>query len=136
MATEKGITLYANPNYDGNPVTLDVGTYRLGVLLQKGVINDSISSIKVPPGYTVFVYEHNLSGKSAIYRADTPYVGDEMNDLISSVTVAYDDEEAKKTTVTREWGLEKLGVFDVISADPAKPLSAWPAKSVLLTGSK
>ncbi len=35
MATEKGITLYVNPNYDGNPVTLDVGTYRLGALLQK-----------------------------------------------------------------------------------------------------
>jgi len=136
MATEKGITLYVNPNYEGNPVTLDVGTYRLGALLQKGVINDSISSIKVPAGYTVFVYEHNLSGKSETYRTDTPYVGDEMNDLISSVTVVYDAEEAAKgpAPIIHEWGLEKLGDFDVALPEG----QTWPPgtpkrdKSVLL----
>ncbi len=130
MATEKGITLYVNPNYEGNPVTLDVGTYRLGQLLSKGFINDSVSSIKEPPGYTVIVYEHNIGdGKKATYTADTPYVGDDMNDLISSVEVMYDAEAAKKDPMPTglRWGAEKkVGDLDIILPDGEACPPAFP----------
>jgi len=138
MATDKGITVYVNPNYDGNPVTLFAGSYRLGDLLKSGVINDSISSIQVPPGYKVKAYEHNFSGAEATYTADTPYVGDKMNDLISSIEVTYDAEEAKKqpSPIDHEWGLEKLGDFDVTLPEGQTWPSGTPSrpKSVLLTG--
>jgi len=93
--TESYITVYTNRDFNGNPVNLAAGTYRLGQLLDKGVINDSISSIKIPPGYTVFIWEHNFTGKTTTFRDDTPYVGDEYDEMISSITVVYDENEAR-----------------------------------------
>jgi len=98
MATESYITVYTNRDFNGNPVNLAAGTYRLGQLLDKGVINDSISSIKIPPGYTVCVWEHNFSGKTATFNTDTPYVGDEYDHVISSMTVEYDAKAAMEVT--------------------------------------
>jgi len=98
MATESGITVYQNRDFDGNPVTLAAGSYDYYQITDKLKINDRILSIKIPPGYTVTVYEHNFKGKTATFRDDTPYVGDEYANLISSIRVEYDEENAKEVT--------------------------------------
>jgi len=89
MATVKGVTVYANRDYDGNPVTLATGKYDFHQIADQLKINDTISSIKIPPGYTVTVWEHNFSGKTTTFSADTPYVGDEFSKIISSVEIKY-----------------------------------------------
>lgn len=54
----------------------------------RGVCNDMISSIKVPYGYKVTVYEHrDFSGRSKEITSDCAYVGDDWNDIISSFVI-------------------------------------------------
>jgi hypothetical protein len=72
-------------------------------LLEKGVIiNDSTSSIQVPPGYIVTIGEHNFTGKVTIFKPNTPFVGDDYNDLISSITVAFDQQQLWKQMLYRK----------------------------------
>ncbi len=49
--------------------------------------NDQLSSLRVPVGYTVTLYEHaNYEGDSRTYHADTPWVGS-FNDKASSMII-------------------------------------------------
>jgi hypothetical protein len=91
MAAVKGVTVYANRDYDGNSVTLAKGKYGYHEIADQLKINDTISSIKIPPGYTVTVWEHNFSGKTTTFKADTPYVADQYDDMISSIIVDCDE---------------------------------------------
>lgn len=68
-----------------------VQSQTVGRYLKLGVINDSISFIKISPGFKVKACEHNFSGSDATYTADTAFVGD-----ISSVEVTFDAKEAMK----------------------------------------
>jgi hypothetical protein len=47
------VTVYENPNYQGSSKTLSVGQYSLSDF------NDMISSVKVPPGMVIILYEHS-----------------------------------------------------------------------------
>jgi uncharacterized protein YkwD len=50
--------------------------------------NDTISSLKVPAGMKVTLYSDiHFQGKSKAFTQDTPYVGDDFNDIASSVIV-------------------------------------------------
>lgn len=80
--------LYEHGNYEGDAVGLLPGEYNLSQLIEKGLKNDSVSSIKVSPGYKVTAYQHgNFAGWDQEYTADTPWVGQAYNDQISAVKV-------------------------------------------------
>lgn len=50
--------------------------------------NDQLSSLKVPNGMKVTLYEHaGFSGRSKSFNEDTPWVGDDFNDITSSIKV-------------------------------------------------
>ncbi|MCM3700309.1 carbohydrate-binding protein [Paenibacillus macerans] len=86
--TTNGVTFYADKNYGGTAKTLGVGNYTLSQLNAKGIPNDWMSSLKVPSGWTVEVYENdNFGGKKWTYKSSSSWVGDTANDKMSSVKI-------------------------------------------------
>jgi len=88
-AESTGVTFYTDINYSKNPVTLSEGRYNLAQLNAAGIRNDDISSIQIPNGYIVIVYEHeNFGGKYWIFISNTPnMVNYGCNDIMSSVVI-------------------------------------------------
>lgn len=81
--------IFPHANYQGSSATLNPGSYNVNDLRSGSVGDDAISSLKVADGYTVTVYaDPDFSGASATYTTDTPYVGDTLNDKISSLQVS------------------------------------------------
>nr|WP_190255924.1 carbohydrate-binding protein [Dactylosporangium sucinum] len=85
-----GPTFYSDINFSGNAVTLGAGNYDLAQLQANGIANDSISSIRVPSGYTVTAYsDGGFAGTSWTFNADNPnLINTGNNDAISSLRVA------------------------------------------------
>jgi len=91
--------LFADRDYGGAVTTLEEGIYQLGT--SAGAVgNDTVSSLKVAPGYTVTVYSgSNCRGASATFTADTAHVGEAFHDVISSVQVF----AAQTTSTAPDW---------------------------------
>ena len=78
-----GTIVYVDSEYQGFGRALAPGQYDWGQ-----IHNDVISSIKIPAGRKVIVYSDvNFSGETKTFTADTPYVGDDFNDQISSIVI-------------------------------------------------
>lgn len=76
--------IYQDSAFRGNAQTLDVGSYRAN---QLSFGNDQISSIKIPAGYKITLYEHdNFQGSSVTYTWQQANVG-VFNDKFSSIRV-------------------------------------------------
>ena len=83
-----GVIFYADINYGGTAITLGVGNYTLSQLNARGIPNDWMSSLKVPSGWTVEVYEHdNFGGTKWTYTSSSSWVGTTVNDKMSSVKI-------------------------------------------------
>ncbi|MGZ7442560.1 carbohydrate-binding protein [Paenibacillus sp. TH7-28] len=83
-----GVTFYADINYGGKAVTLGTGNYTLSQLNANGIPNDWMSSLKVPSGWTVEVYENdNFGGTRWTFTSSSSWVGDAINDKMSSVKI-------------------------------------------------
>ena len=64
------------------------GNYTLAQLQAKGVPNDWVSSLKVPSGWTVIMYQNdNFSGTTWTFTSDTSWVGSAANDQMSSCKI-------------------------------------------------
>ncbi len=84
---DKVVKIYADANYQGNSQNLEIGSYNINQLT---IGNDQLSSIKVPKGFVVTLYsDANFSGKTMPVTQDTPYVGNQFNDTISSIKVEF-----------------------------------------------
>jgi hypothetical protein len=83
------IKIFQDCNYGGYSAGLSVGTYTLSKLQSMGVKNDDISSIQVPSGYKVTLYnDDNFAGSSTVLTGnDSCLVAKGFNDLVSSVRV-------------------------------------------------
>lgn len=78
------VEIFEHANFGGMCKVLGVGDYNLN---QIGLPNDSLSSVRVPPGLEVVLYEHaGFTGASVRYTASTTFVGS-FNDKTSSVRV-------------------------------------------------
>lgn len=79
------VTLYEHGSYGGVSKQLGLGSYNVGEL---GIPNDSLSSMKIPSGMRVTLYEHeNFRGRTKVFTSDTTYVGDDFNDLTSAILI-------------------------------------------------
>ncbi|WP_437551953.1 basic secretory protein-like protein [Sorangium sp. So ce367] len=82
-----GITVYEHDGFGGRAVVLDRGQYDVLDMRARAIANDWISSIQVPPGYTVTAYyDAGYTGTSVQYTSDAPTLG-AMNDKISAIVV-------------------------------------------------
>jgi hypothetical protein len=84
-----GVTFYADVNYGGAAgMPMIKGNYTLSQLLAKGVPNDWASSMRIPAGWTVIVYQNdNFSGTSWTFTGDTSWIGSAANDQMSSCKI-------------------------------------------------
>ncbi|MEB3826008.1 peptidase inhibitor family I36 protein, partial [Phormidium sp. CCY1219] len=78
-------TIYEHGNFQGASQELTEGSYNIASLK---IGNDRLSSLRVPAGLKVTLYEHaNFSGRSKVLTQDTSWVGDDFNDITSSIKV-------------------------------------------------
>jgi len=84
------VVVYQDREFHGRSQALPRGRYNLRPLW-----NDAISSLHVPTGWTVALYENldlhenpNLRGRSKTFIADAPYVGDDFENVTSSLVVS------------------------------------------------
>lgn len=83
------VQLFQNSNYGGYSGNLSVGNYKLADMRARGILNDDISSIKVPSGFKVTCYQHdNFIGTSWEFTADEANMGNRgCNDEVSSIKI-------------------------------------------------
>jgi len=88
--TSGAAQLFVDQNYSGASMTLTEGGYNIDRLdAPDAVGTDTVSSLRVAAGYRVTTYtDPNYGGASKVFTVDTPYVGDDFNDKISSVQVS------------------------------------------------
>jgi hypothetical protein len=95
-------TIYQNANYTGWVVGLDVGNYNMFQLLDKGLINDDASSIKVASGYKVTLYEdYNFTGRSVVLTADCNLAAYGFDNIVSSIKVESDTTDSTPTKIIK-----------------------------------
>src|SRR6266568_2864974 len=84
-----GPTFYSDAGYSGTAVPLGAGSYDLPQLQAAGIANDSISSIRVPAGFTVTAYaDAGFAGTAWTFTTDDPnLVNTGNNDAISSLRI-------------------------------------------------
>ena len=88
-ATNSVVTVCSDMNYGGYAVGLPLGEHDMAALAAYGIINDDISSLKVPSGYKVTLYDNSgFGGESRTYTSDASYVGDDFNDRCTSIKVS------------------------------------------------
>lgn len=77
-------------DYGGYNVGLGVGSYNLGQLQSRGIMNDDISSLRVQAGYSVTLYQNdNFTGNSITKTSDDNcLVNDGFNDTASSIVIS------------------------------------------------
>jgi hypothetical protein len=81
------VTIYEHANYQGNSQDLTTGRYD-NDLGQLSIGNDTLSSLKVRPGFAVRLYEHwHFQGRYIDVTMDTPAVPMFWNDRTSSLIV-------------------------------------------------
>lgn len=83
-------TVYRDCPFSGPAVALMEGSYNLARLQSLGIPNDSLSSVRVTPGYRVtFFWDDNFAGPSLTKTSDTSCLaGDNFNDKTSSLIVS------------------------------------------------
>lgn len=88
-AQRQTATLYQHCAFGGYGVALPLGSYTLSQLQTLGVKNDDISSLRVPAGLKITLYEHdNFQGKFLIFTGDDDCLVDNgANDMMSSIKV-------------------------------------------------
>lgn len=78
------VVIYRHVNFGGASQELDKGSYNITDL---AIGNDSLSSLRVPPGMRVTLYANaGFQGNSRVFTEDTAWVGD-FNDRTSSIKV-------------------------------------------------
>lgn len=79
------VMIYEHANYQGAGYELAEGSYDVN---RMGLANDTLTSLQVPPGMKVTLYEHSgFTGRSKTFTQNTSYVGDDFNDSTSSIRV-------------------------------------------------
>lgn len=82
----KPVIAYSDAPYGGFEQQFDVGSYDWADIVN-GVGNDTISAIRIAPGYKVTLYkDNNFGGASKVLTADTIYLSD-FNDQTTSLKV-------------------------------------------------
>ncbi len=88
------VTIYEDCDFRGNSRNVDIGEYRSLKTLR--FANDRMSSIKVPPGMSVTIFEHdNYGGAYATIDRDIACFDRNWNDQVSSMRVTYDRRDSR-----------------------------------------
>ena len=104
-ASAEQVGLYQNITYGGYPALLAAGRYSQAQLAEAGVRDNDISSLTVPPGYRITLFENdNFLGESLTLTANRSWIGAEWNDRVSSLIITSPDITEGEGTVTSQLG--------------------------------
>ena len=132
------VSIYTNSGYGGTSACLAPGNYNRLDLAAKNIPNDSISSVKVPSGMTIKLYENeSFSGESltlgkdvsslesfSLYNAFWRYPS--WNDETSSVKVVYTTCPAPATeTRSQSCPTGQTGTIEQTRTRNATPVCDW-----------
>jgi hypothetical protein len=91
LGTSSGVRFFQHTNYGGTGTgMIPKGNYTLSQLQAYGFVNDWASSVQVPAGWTVILYQHdNFSGTSWTFGANNPNFTTSagLNDQVSSCRI-------------------------------------------------
>lgn len=83
--TKNQVIIYEHMNFEGKGQLLTIGEYDE---FDISIGNDALSSIQIPEGMKVILHEDfYFEGRTLELTKDTKYVGDEFNDMTSSITI-------------------------------------------------
>ena len=89
MPDTQTVMVYEDADFQGQNAMLTVGQYDWGHL---GIANDTLSSLRVGSSVLVSLYaDTHFQGPSKIFSEDVSYVGDDFNDITSSIVVGVAD---------------------------------------------
>ena len=96
------VIFYEHCNYGGKSVAHGVGNYGMNDM---GMANDSLSAVRVPPGYQVTLYERaGFGGKRLTLTKDAPCLVDQgWNDLTSSFKIQKTSEQTDTSGKKTNW---------------------------------
>jgi len=84
-------TFYQHSGYGGYGVSLPQGSYTMNDLTARGIVNNDISSIRVPSGVKVTIYDGEAyQGWNRSYVGDIDWLA-QYNDQLSSVLISTDN---------------------------------------------
>ena len=85
LQAQNYVTLHDQCNYSGRQYTLEPGSYRG---YQMKIDNDRLSSIQIPAGMKVTIYEHDkFEGRSTTYSSNTDCLDISWRNMTSSIIV-------------------------------------------------
>lgn len=85
LANAQQVAVFSDCNYTGQSGSVSVGRY---LSYQMKVANDRLSSIQVPYGMKITIYEHdNFQGRSKTYTSSIPCLEAEWRNLASSFII-------------------------------------------------
>lgn len=89
-STAPQVSLFKNCSYTGWEAQFGIGTYTTADIVARGGLDKDASSLKVPAGLKVVLYENNnFTGASKTYTADKSCLSsDSFNDKVSSLVVS------------------------------------------------
>ncbi|TRX39999.1 RICIN domain-containing protein [Flavobacterium restrictum] len=112
VASLNKVHIYQDSNYAGSYAQLSPGKYTTAQLFSSGIPDNYITSITIPQGYEVTVYENdNFIGVSKTFSTNTAWLAD-WNDRISSIQIA-DTNSPAVTPVSADTSV--INVFQEIN---------------------
>ena len=91
MAQQQQVTVYTECNFTGLNGYLNVGRY---LSYQMKVPNDRLSSLQIPQGLKVTIYEHdNFQGRSRTYYSNNSCLETDWRNMASSIIVEFDNNQ-------------------------------------------
>ncbi len=88
----QGVTFWSDNDFKGTAATLMPGVYSAADLQAAGITADATSSIQVPEGYTVYVYdEGETTGAYGVFDGDAASMG-AWNDKVAAVKIIKNTE--------------------------------------------
>lgn len=131
------VELYSECNYQGRSISLKNGKYTASDLQRLGLADNSISSIRVPDGMKIDLFENDFyRGRSGALGANSDCLVDRFNDQVSSVIVSGEPASTSETpTVTA--GLPPIEVYsgcDYQGQGARLPAGEYSAKDLTSLG--
>ncbi len=123
-SSDNVVTLYQHNNYQGYAVNLPEGNFKLKDLQRRGMRNDDISSLRIPAGYEVTLYEHDNFQRPITFFGIIVGGGWELT-LNTSTNLPHNNDETSSVRVRRvaddsSWWLDCdgfYGYFEMIFSD-------------------
>ena len=103
------VVVYEDCGFGGQRAVLGEGSFRN---YQLGIGNDEISSIRIPFGWTVTVYEHdNFQGQSQAFTGTVDCLPPSWNDRISSIRVSRRNDYNNYTDNNNSYNDDQVTVY-------------------------